>query len=228
MTTATMHGPGTAPDPRAGVGRDVHPVRPVPDRRVPGMGATLVPGTCRCSIRHWHGAGGGMCVHAETCGSQLGLEHTCDLYSCDHYAAQDSRRGRNDPCPCGSNRKWKRCHGAIIGPLAANPLYPVLLARCAPAAASVKTIPAGWPSASPGSSSSPGPWSSIRANPLRDAGAVVPAYRDPDYPWLSAGPMFQARRPAPVAGCGVGSSQDLRAKVVTATEGPAAAHCRLP
>jgi uncharacterized protein len=28
------------------------------------------------------------------------------------YAAQDSRRGRNDPCPCGNGRKWKRCHGA--------------------------------------------------------------------------------------------------------------------
>lgn len=26
------------------------------------------------------------------------------------YAADDSRRGRNDPCPCGSSRKWKRCH----------------------------------------------------------------------------------------------------------------------
>ena len=26
------------------------------------------------------------------------------------YAAADSRRGRNDPCPCGSGRKWKRCH----------------------------------------------------------------------------------------------------------------------
>jgi len=158
-----------------------------------------------------------MCVHAETCGSQLALEHTGDLYSCDHYvepgyllgnigdrhmleliaspaqrkfgqdkhdtltrycmecdirfacnggcpkdrfaaspygepglhylcpgykaffhhvakpmdtmalllragrapaelmriyAAQDSRRGRNDPCPCVSGRKWKHCHGA--------------------------------------------------------------------------------------------------------------------
>lgn len=20
--------------------------------------------------------------------------------------------GRNDPCPCGSGKKWKRCHGA--------------------------------------------------------------------------------------------------------------------
>ena len=25
-------------------------------------------------------------------------------------AAEHSRRGRNDPCPCGSGRKWKRCH----------------------------------------------------------------------------------------------------------------------
>ena len=28
------------------------------------------------------------------------------------YAAEDARRGRNDPCTCGSGRKWKRCHGA--------------------------------------------------------------------------------------------------------------------
>jgi uncharacterized protein len=168
------------------------------------------------ALAHWHGEPGGMCVHAETCGQQLALEHTGDLYSCDHYvepgyllgniserpllelivlpqqtkfgrdkrdtltrycldcdvrfacnggcpkdrfatspygepgqhylcpgykdffhhvnepmramsallregkapadlmityAAADSRRGRNDPCPCGSGRKWKRCHG---------------------------------------------------------------------------------------------------------------------
>jgi uncharacterized protein len=23
-----------------------------------------------------------------------------------------ARTGRNDPCPCGSGRKFKRCHGA--------------------------------------------------------------------------------------------------------------------
>ena len=28
------------------------------------------------------------------------------------YAKQDARRGRNEPCTCGSGRKWKRCHGA--------------------------------------------------------------------------------------------------------------------
>jgi uncharacterized protein len=27
------------------------------------------------------------------------------------YAAQDAKRPRNDPCTCGSGRKWKYCHG---------------------------------------------------------------------------------------------------------------------
>ncbi|HEX6663453.1 MAG TPA: anaerobic sulfatase maturase [Gaiellaceae bacterium] len=30
------------------------------------------------------------------------------------YAADDARRGRNDPCTCGSGRKWKHCHGQSI------------------------------------------------------------------------------------------------------------------
>jgi uncharacterized protein len=29
------------------------------------------------------------------------------------YAQADAQRGRNDPCSCGSGRKWKRCHGAL-------------------------------------------------------------------------------------------------------------------
>jgi uncharacterized protein len=37
------------------------------------------------ALAHWYGQPGGMCVHAETCGHQLALEHTGDLYSCDHY-----------------------------------------------------------------------------------------------------------------------------------------------
>ena len=28
------------------------------------------------------------------------------------YAADDANRGRNEPCTCGSGRKWKHCHGA--------------------------------------------------------------------------------------------------------------------
>ena len=27
------------------------------------------------------------------------------------YAGQDAERGRNDPCSCGSGKKFKRCHG---------------------------------------------------------------------------------------------------------------------
>jgi uncharacterized protein len=35
------------------------------------------------------------------------------------YQAADARRGRNDPCTCGSGMKWKRCHGAEpVGALA--------------------------------------------------------------------------------------------------------------
>ena len=169
------------------------------------------------ALASWYGEPAGMCVHAKICGLQLAIEHTGDLYSCDHfvepgyllgnikdkhmlelvaspqqkkfgqdkldtltqfcldcdvrfacnggcpkdrfatspygepgqhylcpgykaffhhvrrpmeimagllranrppaelmplYAKADARRGRNDPCTCGSDRKWKRCHGA--------------------------------------------------------------------------------------------------------------------
>ena len=29
------------------------------------------------------------------------------------YEAADARRGRNDPCTCGSGRKYKHCHGRL-------------------------------------------------------------------------------------------------------------------
>ena len=29
------------------------------------------------------------------------------------YAADDAKRGRNEPCTCGSGRKWKHCHGRM-------------------------------------------------------------------------------------------------------------------
>jgi len=32
----------------------------------------------------------------------------------DLYAVADARRGRNEPCTCGSGLKWKRCHGAEL------------------------------------------------------------------------------------------------------------------
>jgi uncharacterized protein len=37
------------------------------------------------ALANWYGETGGMCVHAETCGQQLALEHNGDVYSCDHY-----------------------------------------------------------------------------------------------------------------------------------------------
>ena len=37
------------------------------------------------ALASWFGEGGGMCIHAETCGQQLALEHNGDLYSCDHF-----------------------------------------------------------------------------------------------------------------------------------------------
>ncbi len=169
------------------------------------------------ALAHWCGLPGGMCVHDKTCGLQVALEHTGDLYSCDHfvepryrlgnikqehmltlinspqqrrfgqdkldgltahcrncevrfacnggcpkerfvaspdgeaghnylcagydaffrhinrpmriladhlaaerapalvmqhYASEDARRGRNDLCSCGRDRKWKHCHGS--------------------------------------------------------------------------------------------------------------------
>jgi len=169
------------------------------------------------ALANWVGEPPGLCVHSETCGLALALEHTGDLYSCDHfvepryklgnikehhmlelvasqqqrrfgldkrdllpqycldcdvrfachggcpkdrfiqtpdgepglnylcpgfkdffhhvdqpmrtmaallaqnrapseivrlYAAEDAKRGRNDPCTCGSGRKWKNCHGS--------------------------------------------------------------------------------------------------------------------
>jgi uncharacterized protein len=33
----------------------------------------------------WRGYPSSLCVHAETCGLALALEHNGDLYSCDHY-----------------------------------------------------------------------------------------------------------------------------------------------
>ena len=168
------------------------------------------------ALANWYGEPPNLCIHSETCGLALALEHTGDLYCCDHfvepayrlgnirdthmrelvaserqrrfgldkrdtlprycrecdvrfachggcpkdrfvqtpsgepglnylcagykaffhhvdrpmrlmserlrqgrapseitavYAAEDARRGRNDPCTCGSGRKWKHCHG---------------------------------------------------------------------------------------------------------------------
>jgi uncharacterized protein len=171
------------------------------------------------ALANWVGEPPSLCVHSETCGLALALEHTGDLYSCDHfvepkhklgnikmthmlelvespqqrqfgldkretlpqycvdcdvrfachggcpkdrfiltpagdpglnylcagfkaffhhvdepmrtmgtllaqnrapaeimaeYASADADRGRNEPCTCGSGRKWKHCHGGYV------------------------------------------------------------------------------------------------------------------
>jgi len=178
------------------------------------------------ALANWAGAPPNLCIHSETCGLALAMEHTGDLYSCDHfveprfrlgnikehrmlelvasqqqrqfgldkretlpdyclecdvrfachggcpkdrfistpdgeaglnylcagfkgffhhvdrpmrfmaeqlrsggapaevmglYAAEDARRGRNDPCTCGSGRKWKHCHGGAVANLGQRP-----------------------------------------------------------------------------------------------------------
>lgn len=41
------------------------------------------------ALANWVGGPAGMCVHAETCGLQLALEHNDDLYCCDHFVEPD-------------------------------------------------------------------------------------------------------------------------------------------
>ncbi|MGH8869881.1 MAG: anaerobic sulfatase maturase [Actinomycetes bacterium] len=37
------------------------------------------------ALANWYGEPPGLCVHSETCGLALALEHTGDVYSCDHF-----------------------------------------------------------------------------------------------------------------------------------------------
>lgn len=45
------------------------------------------------ALANWYGAPPGLCVHSETCGLALALEHTGDLYCCDHFVEPDYRLG---------------------------------------------------------------------------------------------------------------------------------------
>ena len=45
------------------------------------------------SLAAWLGLANPMCIFAETCGRNLALEHTGDLYSCDHFVDQEHRLG---------------------------------------------------------------------------------------------------------------------------------------
>jgi uncharacterized protein len=45
------------------------------------------------ALANWYGEPPGLCVHTETCGLALALEHTGDLYSCDHFVEPAYRLG---------------------------------------------------------------------------------------------------------------------------------------
>ncbi len=51
------------------------------------------------ALANWVGEPPGLCVHSETCGSALALEHNGDLYSCDHYVEPDYRLGNIEQTP---------------------------------------------------------------------------------------------------------------------------------
>jgi len=45
------------------------------------------------ALANWCGEPPGLCVHCETCGEALALEHNGDLYSCDHFVEPDHLLG---------------------------------------------------------------------------------------------------------------------------------------
>jgi radical SAM protein with 4Fe4S-binding SPASM domain len=77
-----LHGVGRLPDGPAQYGRSLIEVFEEWVRR--DIGSVYVQ-MFDTALANWYGQVGGMCVHAGTCGSRLALEHTGDLYSCDHY-----------------------------------------------------------------------------------------------------------------------------------------------
>ncbi len=51
------------------------------------------------ALAAWYGEPSGLCIHSETCGSALALEHNGDLYSCDHFVEEAYRLGNITETP---------------------------------------------------------------------------------------------------------------------------------
>ncbi len=45
------------------------------------------------ALANWYGAPSGLCVHSETCGKSMAIEHNGDLYSCDHFVYPNFKLG---------------------------------------------------------------------------------------------------------------------------------------
>jgi preprotein translocase subunit SecA len=41
-----------------------------------------------------------------------GTEHAAATATAETFIREGEKVGRNDPCPCGSGKKFKKCHGA--------------------------------------------------------------------------------------------------------------------
>jgi uncharacterized protein len=51
------------------------------------------------ALANWHGEPPSLCIHSETCGAALALEHNGDLYSCDHFVEQGYKLGNIGDTP---------------------------------------------------------------------------------------------------------------------------------
>jgi len=56
------------------------------------VGRTIVQ-TFDVQVGIWAGRGSNLCVFSETCGRALAIEHSGDLYSCDHFVSPDYHLG---------------------------------------------------------------------------------------------------------------------------------------
>ncbi|HNX72513.1 SEC-C metal-binding domain-containing protein, partial [Rivihabitans pingtungensis] len=45
--------------------------------------------------------------------AELSSDDDSNPFAPEALAAQGLRVGRNDPCPCGSGKKYKQCHGKL-------------------------------------------------------------------------------------------------------------------
>lgn len=66
------------------------------------------------ALGKWVGAPGGICVHNETCGDALAIEHNGDVYSCDHFVYPAHKLGnlREQSLPDLVNDPRQRAFGA--------------------------------------------------------------------------------------------------------------------
>lgn len=54
------------------------------------------------ALAAWSGARPGLCIHEETCGTALALEHNGDVYACDHYVEPNYLMGNINVIPLES------------------------------------------------------------------------------------------------------------------------------